>query len=158
MIRRGNATPTFHGHAMLVVAAVIVRDRRVLVCQRSRSGKFPLKWEFPGGKVQSGESPEVALVRELREELSVDARIGAEIYRTRHKYPQMPSAVELIFFAATIESDQVDNRIFEAIAWVTPQKLQEMDFLDADREFISKLATGDIPISRVTSAKQSTSS
>ncbi|MGB7024999.1 MAG: (deoxy)nucleoside triphosphate pyrophosphohydrolase [Candidatus Acidiferrales bacterium] len=129
---------------MLVVAAVIVRDGRVLACQRSRSGIFPLKWEFPGGKVQNGESPEAALVRELREELSVDASIGVEIHRTKHKYAEMPSPVELIFFAATIESGQIDNRIFEAIAWVAPHKLAEMEFLDADREFISQLATGDI--------------
>jgi len=142
------------GDSVLVVAAVIVRDGRVLACQRNRSGKFPLKWEFPGGKVQNGESPEAALIRELREELSVDATVGAEIYRTRHKYPEMPSAVELIFFTATIESGQIDSRIFEATAWAAPQKLPEMDFLDADRELISKLATGDIPISRVTDAKR----
>lgn len=143
---------------MLVVAAVIVRDGRVLACQRSRSGKFPLKWEFPGGKVQSGESPEAALIRELREELSVDARVGVEIYRTKHKYAEMPSAIELIFFAATIESGEIDNRIFEAIAWVAPQTLPEMDFLDADRELIGKLATGEIELSRVTSMEHKTSS
>jgi 8-oxo-dGTP diphosphatase len=157
MIRRGDAVPTPPGRAVLVVAAVIVRDGRVLVCQRNRSGTFPLKWEFPGGKVQSGESPEAALVRELREELSVDARVGAEIYRTRHKYPQMPSAVELIFFATTIGSGEGDNHIFEATAWVAPRELPAMDFLDADRELISKLATGDISISRVTGAKRQAS-
>lgn len=143
---------------MLVVAGVIVRDGRVLACQRSRSGKFPLKWEFPGGKVQSGESPETALIRELREELSVDARVGVEIQRTKHKYAEMPSAIELIFFAATIESGEIDNRIFEAIAWVAPQTLPEMDFLDADRELIGKLATGEIELSRVTSMEHKTSS
>jgi 8-oxo-dGTP diphosphatase len=158
MIRRGDATPTFPGYALLVVAAVIVRDGRVLACQRTRSGKFPLKWEFPGGKLQSGESPEAALIRELREELSADARVGAEIYRTSHKYPEMPSAVELIFFAATIEAGEVDNRVFEAIAWVTPQELPEMDFLEADRYLIAKLATSDIPLLRVTGAKHETSS
>lgn len=158
MIRRGDATPTFPGYALLVVAAVIVRDGRVLACQRTRSGKFPLKWEFPGGKLQSGESPEAALIRELREELSADARVGAEIYRTSHKYPEMPSAVELIFFAATIEAGEVDNRVFEAIAWVTPQELPEMDFLEADRDLIAKLATSDIPLLRVTGAKHETSS
>lgn len=143
---------------MLVVAGVIVRDGRVLACQRSRSGKFPLKWEFPGGKVQSGESPEAALIRELREELSVDARVGVEIHRTKHKYAEMPSAIELIFFAATIESGEIDNRIFEAIAWVAPQTLPEMDFLDADRGLIGKLATGEIELSRVTSMEHKTSS
>ena len=143
---------------MLVAAAVIVYDGRVLACQRSRSGKFPLKWEFPGGKVQSGESPEAALVRELREELSVEASVGAEIYRATHKYPEMPSAVELIFFAATIELGEIHNRVFEAIAWITPQELLEMDFLEADRELIAKLATGDIQLSRVTGAKREISS
>ena len=143
---------------MLVVAAVIVREGRVLACQRSRSGKFPLKWEFPGGKVQSDESPEAALTRELREELSVEASVGAEIYRTKHKYAEMPSAIELIFFAATIESGEIDNRVFEEIAWVAPRKLAEMDFLDADREFITQLATGDIQPQRVTDAKHEASS
>lgn len=139
---------------MLVVAAVIVRDGRVLACQRNRSGRFPLKWEFPGGKVQSGESPEDALTRELREELSVAVSVGDEIYHTSHKYPEMPSAVELIFFASAIESGEIDNRVFEAIAWVAPHKLPEMDFLEADRELIAKLASGDIELSRVTCAKR----
>ncbi|MGH9728128.1 MAG: (deoxy)nucleoside triphosphate pyrophosphohydrolase [Candidatus Acidiferrales bacterium] len=143
---------------MLVVAAVIVRDGRVLACRRNRSGKFPLKWEFPGGKVQRGESPQAALIRELREELSVSASVGEEIYRTSHKYPEMPSPLELIFFAAMIESSEIDNRVFEAIEWVAPHKLPEMDFLDADREFISKLATGDIQLQRVTGAKHKPSS
>lgn len=143
---------------MLVVAGVIVRDGRILVCQRSRSAKFPLKWEFPGGKVQGGESPEAALIRELREELAVSASVGAEIYRTTHEYPEMPSAVELVFFAAMIESGEIDNRVFETIEWVAPQKLSEMDFLDADRDFIAKLSNGDIQSQRVTDAKHGTSS
>ena len=87
---------------MLVVAAVVARDGRALACQRNRSGKFPLKWEFPGGKVQSGESPEAALVRELREELAIDASVCVEIHRTEHKYPEMPSAVELILSSSFI--------------------------------------------------------
>lgn len=158
MIRRGDAPQISSEDSVLVVAGVIVRHGHVLACQRSRSAKFPLQWEFPGGKVQSGESPEAALIRELREELAVDASVGAEIYRTTHKYAEMPSAIELIFFAATIGSGQIENRIFEAIAWVPPHKLEEMDFLDADRAFISKLATGEIELSRVTDAKHETSS
>jgi 8-oxo-dGTP diphosphatase len=142
---------------MLVVAAVILRDGCVLACQRSRSGKFPLKWEFPGGKVQNGESPEAALVRELREELAVSASVGEEIYRGSYKYPEMPFAIELIFFVATIKGE-IDNRVFEAIEWVAPEKLPEMNFLDADRDLISKLATGDIQLSRVTCGKRLTSS
>lgn len=131
---------------MVVVAAVIVRDERVLVCQRSRTGKFPLKWEFPGGKVQSGETPQAALERELNEELGVKARVGTEVYRTRYKYAEMSDAVELIFFEARVESGEIQNRIFEQIAWVEPKRLCEMDFLEGDREFVEKLAARKLTI------------
>jgi 8-oxo-dGTP diphosphatase len=127
---------------VVVVAAIIAREGRVLACQRNRSGKFPLKWEFPGGKVQSGETPRAALARELNEELGVTARVGQEIYRTRHKYAEMPGAVELIFFEARVEGGEIENRIFEQIGWVEPHKLRGMDFLEADREFVEKLANG----------------
>lgn len=125
---------------MIVVAAVITREGRVLACQRNRSGKFPLKWEFPGGKAQPGETPEVALERELNEELGVKARIGAEIYRTQHQYADMPEPVELIFFEARVETGKIRNLIFEQLAWMEPEKLRGMDFLEADREFVEKLA------------------
>lgn len=127
---------------MVVVAAVILRGGHVLACQRGRASKFALKWEFPGGKVQAGETPQAALERELNEELVVKLSVGAEIYRTQHKYAEIPDAVELIFFEARIEAGEIENRIFEQIAWVEPAKLREMDFLEADREFVAKLADG----------------
>jgi 8-oxo-dGTP diphosphatase len=125
---------------VVVVAAIIVRDGRVLACQRRRDGKFALKWEFPGGKVQAGESPEAALERELHEELNIRALIGAEIFRVRHRYAEMEEEVELIFFSAQIESEKLQNRVFEKIEWAEPAKLLELDFLEADRELVDKLA------------------
>jgi 8-oxo-dGTP diphosphatase len=127
---------------VIVVAAVIARDGLILACQRSRKSRFGLKWEFPGGKVQAGEEPRAALERELFEELGVRAAVGPEIFRATHKYEQMREAVELIFFEARIEPNEVENRIFEKIEWVKPEKLKEMDFLEADRELIEKLAVG----------------
>lgn len=129
---------------MIVVAAVIVRDRKILACQRSVAAKFPLKWEFPGGKVQPNETPEAALARELVEELNVAAKIGPHIFRTRHKYAEMNEPVELLFFAAEIVSGEVENRVFQALKWIEPKKLSELDFLEADRAFIQKLASGEI--------------
>ena len=129
---------------MIVVAAVITRDGRVLACQRSRKSRFGLKWEFPGGKVHAHETPVAALERELEEELGVRAKIGEELFRAQHKYPQMREAVQLIFFKARVEAGEVENRIFEKIEWVEPAKLKEKDFLEADRELIEKLSAGKI--------------
>ena len=129
---------------MIVVAAVIERGGKILGCQRSASGKFPLKWEFPGGKVQPNEEPRVALERELIEELNVAAKIGPQIFHTRHKYAEMHEPVELLFFKAEIESGEIENRIFNALRWIEPGKLDELDFLEADCTFIQKLARGEI--------------
>src|SRR6516225_4802769 len=80
-----------------VVAALIVRDGRVLVCQRTRHQTMPLKWEFPGGKIEDGEQPRDALRRELDEELGIDAQIGDEVVHMRHEYKN-GNVVELHFF------------------------------------------------------------
>ncbi len=142
---------------MIVVAAVIVREGCVLACQRSRKSRFALKWEFPGGKVQSGETPESALERELMEELGVRAEVGPELYRTRHKYEEMHDTVELIFFEARVDAGQIENRVFEKIEWVEPKRLRELDFLEADKELIRKLAAKEIRMSRETRDSKSAS-
>src|ERR1700720_4541019 len=80
-----------------VVAAVIEQDGKLLVCQRTRHQTMPLKWEFPGGKIEEGEQPRDALRRELDEELGIDAKIGEEVSRIVHEYPGGGS-VELRFF------------------------------------------------------------
>lgn len=132
---------------MVVVAAIITRDGKVLACQRSRNSEFALKWEFPGGKIQPGETPRAALARELDEELGIRAKIGSEVCHTRHRYLEMQEPVELIFFEARVESGEIENRIFEGIEWVLPGKLRQMDFLEADRELVEKLATQEVRIS-----------
>ena len=131
---------------MVAVAAVIMRDGRVLACQRSRNDRFPLKWEFPGGKVKQGETPEAALARELEEELGASATIGSEIHRVKHKYSELTKNIEIIFFAAMLDQKPIENRIFERIGWVAPAELRGMDFLEADRELIDMLASGSISV------------
>ncbi|HLV95195.1 MAG TPA: (deoxy)nucleoside triphosphate pyrophosphohydrolase [Candidatus Acidoferrales bacterium] len=127
-----------------VVAALIESDGKLLVCQRRRDAAFALKWEFPGGKAEPGETPEQALERELREELGVAARVGPEVHRTRHKYAEMPDAIELRFYACSITTGELKNLDFEQIVWREPQALQAMDFLAADRELIAMLAEGSL--------------
>jgi 8-oxo-dGTP diphosphatase len=134
--------------ALLVVAALIEGDTGLLICQRSRRDPFPLKWEFPGGKVNPGESMQAALARELEEELGVKARIGAEVYRTRHRYGEMDRDVELAFLAASVNPAEIRNLAFEQMTWTTRARLADYDFLEADRALVEKLQNG-LPVPRV---------
>lgn len=127
-----------------VVAAVIEReDRRLLIGQRRKNGTSPLKWEFPGGKVRGGEKAEVALARELREELGITLTKCAEIGRVRHRYAGSPEELEIRFFAAQAEGE-VKPLCFEQVEWVLPKELGQYDFLAANAELVANLATGRI--------------
>jgi 8-oxo-dGTP diphosphatase len=133
-----------------VVAAVIERDdRRILIGQRRKNDTSPLKWEFPGGKVQDGESPEAALTRELQEELGVTLVKSVELGRVRHQYAGTPEELEIRFFAAAIAETELVPRTFEQIAWALPKELGNYDFLAANRELIAQLATGRIKPSEI---------
>ena len=108
-----------------VVAAVIERtDRRLLIGQRRRSDTSAWKWEFPGGKVERGETPEAALARELREELGTTLRKCAPIGRVVHQYAETPEELEIVFFAAAISEEQPtarDGRSVAALSIRCPQ-------------------------------------
>jgi 8-oxo-dGTP diphosphatase len=118
-----------------VVAAVIERDGRVLIAQRNNSGQHPLKWEFPGGKVESGESPEAATIRELEEELGIQARIDREIGRYEYQYPGR-SPILLIFFRVVEYEGEPRTLDFAQIRWESPERLRDYDFLEGDTDFI----------------------
>lgn len=128
-----------------VVAAVIERsDRRILIGQRRRGDTSPLKWEFPGGKVRTGETFGQALTRELREELGVTLTKSVEIAIVRHHYAAIPEELEIHFFVAQFAEPDVSPRAFEQTAWVLPRELSNYDFLTANRQLIAQLATGRI--------------
>ena len=128
-----------------VVAAIIERaDRRILIGQRRRHDSSPLKWEFPGGKLEDGETAEAALARELREELGVTLTKCVELGRVQHKYADRDEELEIRFFAAAIDGDAVQAVTFEQIVWVLPRELAQYDFLAANRALIAQLATGRI--------------
>jgi 8-oxo-dGTP diphosphatase len=124
---------------LAVVAAVIESGGNVLVGQRLENDRFGLMWEFPGGKIKPGETPEQALARELQEELGTCARIGAELFRTTHRYAELSEPLELTFFSATVDPDSVRNLAFETVEWRALESLVELDFLPADREFVALL-------------------
>ena len=126
-----------------VVAALIFQDDKILVCQRTRHQTMPLKWEFPGGKIEEGEQPRDALRRELEEELGIDAKIGQEVSRIVHEYPGGGS-VELRFFLVNEYQGTIENKIFREIRWSRRSELSQYDFLEADLTLVRDLAGGKI--------------
>jgi len=127
-----------------VVAAVIERsDRRLLIGQRRSHDSSPLKWEFPGGKVEPGESAAQALARELREELGATLLRSVPLARVEHDYPDR-GTVAVSFFAAAIKSEELRPTAFRQVAWVLPRELNQYDFLPANARLVAELATGRV--------------
>ena len=121
---------------IVVTAAVVERDGRFLVTRRMRGTHLEGYWEFPGGKCEAGETLEASLLRELREELAVDAVIGAEILTTSHSYPER--RIELHFFHATLSGEPVPQ-LGQEMQWVARDQLASFRFPPADDELIERL-------------------
>jgi 8-oxo-dGTP diphosphatase len=126
-----------------VVAAVIARASRILICQRRETQAFALQWEFPGGKVETGEELGAALRRELREELGIGAVVRQEIATVRHEYAE-GLAVEVHFFLVGEFTGEIENRIFREVRWEEREKLDAEIFLAADRGVVRKIKSGEL--------------
>jgi 8-oxo-dGTP diphosphatase len=130
-----------------VVAGLILRgqhpQREVLICQRSPDKPMGLKWEFPGGKVEPGETAEEALARELNEELGIQATIGPELTAIRHTY-RNGGAIHIQFFTVEAFTGELTNIVFQDMQWSTLDRLPEFDFLAADLTLIRELAEGKL--------------
>ncbi len=127
-----------------VTAGVLVRDGRVLVCQRAPGGAHSGKWEFPGGKVEPREGLEVCMRRELHEELGIEVRVGRILWRTLHQYPGR-APVELTFFLIDPQfTGELDNRIFADVRWVALSALGGVDFLEGDRDIVAAIERGEV--------------
>ena len=126
---------------MTVVAAVIERGGQILIGQRPKGDWNQMKWEFPGGKMETAESPREALQRELREELDIRAEIGEELTRYAYEYPGRPP-IQLIFFRVTQFEGEPRNLAFHQIRWEAAAHFAGYDFLDGDVDFVRRLARG----------------
>lgn len=125
---------------LAVVAGLLERDGRVLICRRRPGGRHPLKWEFPGGKVEPGEDPRAALARELKEELAIEADIGEELMRYEYRYAGGPPLLLIFYRVPSFRGDLTNLDNFTALRWESRSRLPAYDFLDGDRDFVSQLA------------------
>ena len=120
-----------------VVAALIWREGKFMICQRPASKARGLLWEFVGGKVEAGETPQEALIRECREELDVLLSVGNVFMDVTHKYPDLE--VHLTLFHATVASGEPKKLEHNDIRWITPQEIPDYDFCPADVEILQKI-------------------
>jgi 8-oxo-dGTP diphosphatase len=128
-----------------VVAAVIERDGRVLIAKRRKGDKLGGKWEFPGGKIDKGETPEDALKRELLEELGTEAIVGEFVCSSRYDYDHL--SVELLVYRTRQISGEVIPFVHDEIRWVRPEDLSEYDFPEANLPVIEAILDRDKPCS-----------
>jgi 8-oxo-dGTP diphosphatase len=122
-----------------VVAAVVERDGRVLIGRRRPAQSHPLQWEFPGGKVEPGESLAQALERELEEELGIREAAGEEIARYEYTYPGK-QPIRLIFFRVDSFDGEPRNLIFDDLRWEPRASLPNFDFVAGDLPFLRGFA------------------
>ncbi len=121
---------------------MIERRGRILICRRRDDQDHAGKWEFPGGKVEEGETPRGALSRELREELGIEVEPGREITRYRYQYPRRKE-IELLFFHVEDSCSEIDAGQFAEVRWEPRKKLPSFDFLAGDVDFVAALARGE---------------
>lgn len=120
-----------------VVAGIILKDERILIMQRKKTMKFGSKWEFPGGKLEAGETPEQALIRELMEELSI--KIEPVRQYSVNSYQDTDRIIELIGYIANYVSGKLKLTDHENFKWITLNEIDNFDFAPADMAIVAKL-------------------
>ena len=120
-----------------VVAALIEREGKILICQRSRNKKRAVCWEFVGGKVEAGESKREALIRECREELLIDVMPSEEYCTVEYTYPDI--SIRLTVFRTSITHGEPQRTEHEDIRWIDKSEITQYEFCPADRDIVAKI-------------------
>jgi 8-oxo-dGTP diphosphatase len=128
----------------LVVAGLVVDGERILITQRRADQPMPLKWEFPGGKIEAGESPTRALRRELREEIGAAVELGGIWEVLYHSYPEF-DLLMLIYPCRLVGDAAAQCCEVADLAWVLPSEMQSYDILEADAPLVDRLVAEGIP-------------
>ena len=126
-----------------VVAALIWKQGKFLICQRPANKARGLLWEFVGGKVEPGEHPHAALIRECREELAVTLSVKEEYYHLVHAYPDL--TVDLTLYTSEIVQGEPQMLEHNDIRWISPSEIPLYDFCPADKDILQKLMQETAP-------------
>jgi 8-oxo-dGTP diphosphatase len=121
-----------------VAVGILRKNGKILICQRKKGGRYELKWEFPGGKLEKGETIEQCLRRELREELTIEIHTIEDI-QTQSAYYADGGMFNVAYCSISGIEGEPQNNVFEQIRWVTVDELENLDLLDGNRIFIKNL-------------------
>ena len=127
-----------------VTAAILIIDDKLLIAQRKSGDKLPNKWEFPGGKVENGETPEECLKREMKEEFGIDVSVRGFVGESFYHYDHI--SIRLLAYRAFWNTGELKIREHQSIEWVTINQIGQFDFAPADIPFVEKLRRGEIAI------------
>ena len=125
-----------------VTAAILIHQGHILIARRPRGDQLAGYWEFPGGKLEKGETPQACLQRELYEEFGIRTRIGPFIDQNEYHYDHI--AVRLLFYRAELESGDLQPTVHDAVRWVTPTQMGRYRFAPADRPIVARLQTRNL--------------
>ncbi len=121
-----------------VAIAIIFKGEKILLCQRLPNARYSMKWEFPGGKLEPGETPEIALKRELHEELSIDAEIGKILLEQRSEFSDGGIFCVRVFRVDNF-TNEIQNRVFNDLRWILPNELFDFDLLEGNVEICRRI-------------------
>jgi 8-oxo-dGTP diphosphatase len=127
-----------------VTAAILEKDGRIIIAQRKSKDHLAGKWEFPGGKIEAGETPEECLSRELNEEFEIEVSIGVYLGSNIHHYDHI--SIELLAYRAFWDGGKINSTDHKDYKWVTIEELDQFDFAPADKPFVEKLRRGEIEL------------
>ena len=131
---------------LLVVGGLIIKNKKILICQRPPNNEHPLKWEFPGGKVKKQEEPQQALKREINEELKITIEYPIYLCDYMFEYQDLGKKVKLFFFLINEYSGEISNTVHNQLKWIEIKQLSDYDFLEGDHEIIKKILKNDLEI------------
>ncbi|MBN1829754.1 MAG: (deoxy)nucleoside triphosphate pyrophosphohydrolase [Deltaproteobacteria bacterium] len=127
-----------------VTAAVLVKNGKILIARRRAGDPLAGCWEFPGGTVESGESPEACLAREMKEEFDIDVAIGSFLGESFHHCDD--GHIRLLFYRTFWTGGELASMVHDKVAWVTVEKLEHYAFAPADRHFAERCIKGEITL------------
>ena len=127
----------------VVVGGLIYQNKKILICQRKEEGEHPLKWEFPGGKLNNKENNQEALKRELKEELSIEINEMIFFDEYLYEYRKLSKNFKLVFFQIFQFEGEIQNNVHQQLKWIDISKLGDYDFLEGDLKIINKLMNYD---------------